>query len=354
MGEIKCLTALRGIAAMVVVIEHFSATVEHHATRSVPSIVGHGYLAVDLFFVLSGFIMAYTYLAGFEATGMRAYAGFLGKRVARIVPLNIAVLLAIVAGGAISSAWIGRNILYSSSNLPADLLANILMLQGVGIGTNLNGPSWTISTEFVAYLLFPAFLWLMFHRHRFVAIAGFVAAIVVLCAFANQQPRLGLTEGGIAQGLARCFTQFVTGLGAYRLYRARARFPWLGSDAVSFGAMGVSVAFLALRIDLLTVLPFPLLIASLAANQGRAARWLALPFPYFLGVVSYSIYLIHNAFRPIGLELLQYFHPAPVSLPAALALALIGSFSVVPVAWLAYRFIERPGRVMVRALLGGA
>ena len=353
MGEIKCLTALRGIAAMVVVIEHFSATVEHHATRSVPSIVGHGYLAVDLFFVLSGFIMAYTYLAGFEAKGLGAYAGFLGKRVARIVPLNIAVLLAIVAGGAISAAWVGQNLLYSSTNLPADLLANILMLQGIGIGTNLNGPSWTISTEFVAYLLFPAFLWLMFHRKRWVAFAGFVVAVAVLCAFASQQPRLSLTEGGIAQGLGRCFTQFVTGLGAYRLYRARARFQWLGSDAVSFGALGVSVMFLALRIDLLTVLPFPLLIASLAANQGRAARWLALPFPYFLGVVSYSIYLIHHAFRPIEFALLQYVHPAPVSLPVALVLALVGSFSVVPFAWLAYRVIERPGRVMVRALLGG-
>ena len=118
-GEIKSLTSLRGIAAMAVVIEHFSATAEQHAAVSVPSLVAHGYLAVDLFFVLSGFIMAYTYLGTFEAHGIRAFPNFLGKRVARIVPLNTAVLLCLVAAGGVSSAVLGRNILYVSPYLPS-------------------------------------------------------------------------------------------------------------------------------------------------------------------------------------------------------------------------------------------
>ena len=61
-GEIRALTSLRGIAAMAVVMQHFSATAQRHSLTTIPSLIPHGYIAVELFFVLSGFIMAYTYL----------------------------------------------------------------------------------------------------------------------------------------------------------------------------------------------------------------------------------------------------------------------------------------------------
>jgi peptidoglycan/LPS O-acetylase OafA/YrhL len=65
--EIKPLTSLRGIAAMAVVAQHFSATAQSLTQTTIPSLVPHGYMAVDLFFVLSGFIMCYTYLESFVA-----------------------------------------------------------------------------------------------------------------------------------------------------------------------------------------------------------------------------------------------------------------------------------------------
>ena len=92
--ELRSLTALRGVAAMAVVMQHFSATAQEHSQGVIPSLVPHGYLAVDLFFALSGFIMSYTYLDLFQRDGARAYGGFLVKRAARIVPLNLAVLAA--------------------------------------------------------------------------------------------------------------------------------------------------------------------------------------------------------------------------------------------------------------------
>ena len=352
-GEIKSLTALRGIAAMAVVIEHFSATAEHHAAVPVPSLVAHGYLAVDLFFVLSGFIMAYTYLSAFEADGLRAYPGFLGKRIARIVPLNTAVLACLIGAGWLSSHLIGRNLLFQSDNLPFDLLTNLLMLQGIGIGTNLNGPSWTISTEFAAYIIFPLLIGLAFHRRRGVRILTALVALFGLCAIAAMQRRLGLDTATTGQDVGRCLTEFTLGLGVYAVFRQRAAWPWLGQDRVVLAAALVSGAFLVLRIDLWSVLPFPLLILSLACNTGRAARWLSSPVPYFLGVISYSIYLIHSPFRPVELELVRWLHPAPLSLPQALGFALAGSVSIIPVAWLAYRWVERPGRSLVRRLLAG-
>ena len=353
-GEIKCLTALRGIAAMAVVIEHFSATAEHHAAVSVPSVVAHGYLAVDLFFVLSGFIMGYTYLAAFEANGIRAFPGFLAKRVARIVPLNVAVLFLIMLAGAVSSATLGKNLFFESNNLPFDLLANLLLLQGLGIGLNLNGPSWTISTEFAAYLIFPGFLWLMFNRRAVIAVIGFIIATLTLCGIASLHTRFGLDTGSIWQGLGRCLTQFTMGLGVYAVYRKRASMQWLARDSV-VAIVAVTIAvFLLLRIDLFSVLPFSALILCLACNNGHAARLLSTRVPYFLGVVSYSIYLIHNMFRPVELELVRWLHPALLSLPQALAFALVGSLSVIPFSWLAFRFVERPGRNIVRRLFAGA
>ncbi|HYZ61677.1 MAG TPA: acyltransferase family protein, partial [Acetobacteraceae bacterium] len=75
--ELKSLTALRGVAAMAVVLQHFSATAQEYCRVTIPSLVPHGYVAVDFFFVLSGFIMAYTYLDSFRQRGMAAYGPFL-------------------------------------------------------------------------------------------------------------------------------------------------------------------------------------------------------------------------------------------------------------------------------------
>jgi len=86
--EIKALTSLRGIAAIAVVLQHFSATAQLHSSGWIPSIVPHGYMAVDFFFVLSGFIMSYNYFPLFQTDGIRAFLPFFLKRVARIFPLG--------------------------------------------------------------------------------------------------------------------------------------------------------------------------------------------------------------------------------------------------------------------------
>ena len=161
-GELRSLTSLRGLAAMAVVLQHFSATAQEYCRVTIPSLIPHGYVAVDLFFVLSGFIMSYTYYADFREQGIRAFGPFLVKRVARIVPLNMVILLLILVAGAICTRLLGRNVIFSSNNLLFDFATNLFMLQGAGIGTNLNGPSWSISVEFMAYFLFPVFLVLIY------------------------------------------------------------------------------------------------------------------------------------------------------------------------------------------------
>ena len=334
-------------------MQHFSATAQEHCLVTIPSLVPHGYLAVDLFFVLSGFIMAYTYLRSFQREAAAAMLPFLGKRVARIVPLNTAVILLFLVAGALSSLVLGRNIIFSSDGLLRDVVSNLLMLQGLGIGRNLNGPSWSVSTEFIAYLIFPLLAMLVCSR-RVLVYGGILAGCVVaLVGIASTLPRLGLGTEQVPLSLVRCVSEFTLGIGCYRLTTVPAMARLLGRDVVSLGLIASCLTLMLLRLDLPTALLFPGLIAALAVNRGRVARAMSAPWVRFLGVISFSLYLIHQIFRPIDLELLRWAHPAPLGGAAALAFAFVASVAVVPFGWLAYTLVERPGRLGVQFLLGG-
>ena len=148
----------------------------------------------------------------------------------------------------------------------------------------------------------------------------------------------------------RCFAEFVLGMTAYRMYLTPSIAAVLASDRVLAFLLLGCVACLLLRVDLPAALLFPFMVASAACNTGAVARILARPLPYFLGVISYSIYLIHGPFRPLELGLFQMLHPAPVGPVAALSFALLGSLSVVPFAWATYTYVERPARSMIRQL----
>jgi peptidoglycan/LPS O-acetylase OafA/YrhL len=122
----------------------------------------------------------------------------------------------------------------------------------------------------------------------------------------------------------------------------------LGRDAVTIGLSLAAAASLAARYDLPAALLFPAIVVGFAANTGIAARIAQWKVLYFLGVISYSLYLIHNPFRPIELDLLRWIFPNPLGAKAALLFALLGSLSVIPFAWLTYTRIERPGRTLLR------
>jgi peptidoglycan/LPS O-acetylase OafA/YrhL len=334
---------------MAVVLQHFSATAQHATLVTIPSLVPHGYIAVDLFFVLSGFIMSYTYLASFQDRGIAAFGSFLSRRVARIVPLNVSVLLLFILLGEVSIRLFGRNIVYSSDNLLRDLPANMLMLQGVGFGTNLNGPSWSVSTEFAAYLLFPVFVFVVFHRQAVLWATALLVSLAAIVWLEWAPGGAGQETDAITLNVIRCFAEFALGMGTYRLYR-RGHNGLIAADTTAFVLIAGCALSMVLRCDLPAILLFPPLILCLAMNRGAAARLMSLRFFHFLGVVSFSIYMIHQVFRVFELEWLRIVHPAPVSGPVALVLAAVGSFSVVPFAWLAYSLIERPGRRLVRSL----
>jgi peptidoglycan/LPS O-acetylase OafA/YrhL len=217
-SEIRPLTGLRGIAACWVVIFHFRG---NEAEGYTGQIVKHGYLAVDIFFVLSGFVMARSYKHLFQkGFGSRHYVTFLIRRLARVWPLYAVVTLVytlLYIGGFGSSR-------IPSTRLPYLLPLNLGMVQAWGIGESIDRPAWSISTEFGAYLLFPLLAFLTVFSRGIVVILVGVSAFLglgLLAAFA--QPRglsgpLDLAESSnTIWPLLRCLSEFSLGLITYRV-----------------------------------------------------------------------------------------------------------------------------------------
>lgn len=332
---------------MAVVMQHFSSTAQQHADRTIPSLVPHGYLAVDLFFILSGFIMAYTYLDSFERRVPCAYKQFLIKRIGRILPLNLFALLVVFLTGVGSKLVLGRNIIYTSDQPLTDFIANIFMLQGLGIGKNLNAPSWSVSTECVAYLLFPVFSYLVSARQRSYRVIVSVVSLGAIGWLASLHGHASLATESVDESLIRCLAEFSVGMSTFYIYRS-GKVNYFRKNSVSLTLIFILLFLMMLRIDLLVVLCFPPLILSFAQNKGAIAKWMSNRFFYFLGVVSFSLYLLHQVFRPIELTLLQSLHPQAIGMMPALLFAFTGSLSVIPFAWFAYRFVEKPGRGFIR------
>ncbi len=74
------------------------------------------------------------------------------------------------------------------------------------------------------------------------------------------------------------------------------------------------------------------------------------PVLYFLGVISFSIYLLHAPFRPVWAGLVRMVHPDPLPGPVAILLVLAGAAFIVPIAWIGYVLVEHPGRGLIRAM----
>ena len=114
---------------------------------------------------------------------------------------------------------------------------------------------------------------------------------------------------------------------------------------------GLGVAALVGRSDLAAVAIFPFLVLAFALNAGRPGRVLSHKWLHYLGVISFSIYLVHSMFRAPETWLVRYIHPEPLPPWLALSFALIASVSILPVAALAYHAIERPGRNALNSIV---
>ena len=313
-GEIKALTGLRLVAAMWVLLAHFE-NVLHPYLEYVPMvrpILSAGWLGVELFFVLSGFVIARSYI---EEVGTRFSLGraadFLYNRFARVWPAWALVTT-------LMGAWIwtlraqGLNADAAVPHPVADLptyLRQLSMTQMWGNDSIVTGnyvlPGWSISAEWLAYLAFPGLAVLLLPLRRVHPIAPLVLATMAMTPLAVIAYQQGITDVH-PSWLLRIACSFTAGMlvgisllgvRSTKIVERVARAGAVTSIALvvlnCFWASWRAAGDRTLDYNGVSVLLFPALIASLALTPRGPAGFLSRPPLVYGGRISYCLYLVH-------------------------------------------------------------
>ena len=220
--DLRALTTLRFLAALWVVL--FTAW-QYLDIGFVPTAVTKGYLGVEVFFVLSGFILSHVYL---EAAGRKdgfSYRGFLWARIARVYPLHLVTLAGMIGLG-VAATVAGLTVsesLLDWRSLPAHL--SLTHAWGLASSAAFNHPSWSISAEWFAYLSFPVFAWAAWRMRERPMLGAAATAVGAVALYAAFEPVAGfsLTEATFLWGALRIVPCFALGCALYLIHRRAPR-----------------------------------------------------------------------------------------------------------------------------------
>ena len=384
---IRQLTGIRAVAAVWVLFYHLQGPLDTLGVMSIPvlsDVIRVGRLGVDLFFALSGFILTHTYL---RKLGPKAHARptleFWWLRLARIYPVHFVMLnvagLAVVAQALITGENKDRPWLN-----PIDYIRNLLLIQewGPNPERGWNVVAWSLSMEWLAYLLFPVVVLALFFFHRRINTPLLLAAWIVsilpllLRASVGDDPYYGGAWGSTI----RVLTAFVAGAITYLIVIRLINSDGSISTRTERLATTVSVAmplvviagatFLGrwsgaqpeiLPIDpdaeplppffhLWLVPPLIVWIGALALSKSGQVKFLSRETVVLGGLISYSLYMTHLVWlstwragmNAIGLESGPLY---ALSVVFALAMAFV-------LAWLMWRLVEEPARRFMRRGVG--
>lgn len=344
--QLKALTSLRFFAALWVVVFAYWPNL---AAGAAPMFVQKGSLGVELFFVLSGFILCHVYLPAFEDARFR-YGKFIWARVARVYPLHLATLagIGVLAGAAmLAGISVGHGIL-SWDTLPA----NVLMIHAWGFTAEAgwNHPSWSISAEWFAYLSFPLFAWLAVKmRNRpLVAVAGALAAMFATYVAFQRLTGEPLTQATFAWGALRIVPCFALGCATWLLSRSRAvqgRITAVGGAAVALLTLVLSAQ--AGAPDGVIVAAGAMLILFLAACAQTGSRLGSHPALVYLGEISYALYMVAIPWQLVFVNVAaRALHLPAKQLPISIWLIYIAG--AIGVAAIAHHLVEKPAREGIR------
>jgi len=359
--QIPSLTPLRGVAALFVVAFHLQFWIPNLRYPSTMPAFLLGYLWVDFFFLLSGFVIAHVY-GSWLTHGLRSfpYVRFLYARLCRVYPLHAAVLAAMVGFELVQVGLRSFGRLpgfepFTDANPVSGIFTHLLLINGWNLHDRLlwNFPAWSISAELTAYLAFPV-LWLLLSRLS--AVLSWLAFALLLAAL----NALALGNGGRLAihhdyGAVRCLLEFSIGILVYRAYRSDRCLRWLRSDAAFALALAWILSLMAiLARDILIVPGFALLLLVAAHNTGLASRVLNSRPLLHLGDVSYSIYMVNVpiflAFRTLWLAATGERFGTGLGLAEAWAAWAAGVAVVIAVSTATHRYVEVPARMALRHL----
>ena len=378
---IRQLTGVRFVAAFWVVLYHYQPALAAAGLLFplLHEVLRVGSLGVDLFFTLSGFILAHTYLTklGPKLQG-KPSLNFLWLRLARIYPVHFVMLnvagLAVVAASLAGSddararAWLN----------PIDYLKQLFLVQewGSDPSRGWNFVAWSLSMEWLAYLFFP-FVALVLWRVKDRLSAPALAALAFLCL--TPLLWIGFTRTNdpfLTQGWAssiRVLTEFVAGAFVYLVVRKLtmngdpsrnvARGALVMTWAIPLAIVIISIALgnigslqfpgLPNEAPRLYVIIVPFLVAwigALALTNRGPTKFLSTRQLVLGGFISYSLYMVHLVWYGLWRAAMSAvgFDGGPLYL-----VCLVGLIGMaVVLAYLMWRFVEEPAREWMRSKIG--
>lgn len=354
-GLIRSLVGIRGVLAAAVVGVHVApfAIALEPVTRAGWTAFWHAaYPALDVFFVLSGFVVTTGYRRTFARwPGAGVYGRFLVARLSRFYPVHIVVLTALIAAAVIGPS-IGIAVPHVGT--AADAVRHVLLVQGWGDAASLtwNGPTWSLSAEWCCYLLFPLVVpFVLRFRTPTATVLGFVGACALpLTAYAF----LGFDDPTITHGapLFRAVGGFLAGAMLCQLGHVGSRIPRWSGRVASWAVLATVLTDAGLYtagLPPLLVLPVAaLMVLALAQHRGWVDAVLGSRPLMWSGKISVTLYLTHVPWLfAAGLVV------TPANFPGAwgwlgIALLLGGA---VGMAQLTLVLVERPGQELMRRLI---
>lgn len=342
--NLAALTGLRFIAAMAVYFFHFGAGFSERvgAPEFITRILKNGYVGVSIFFVLSGFILYYTYSN--QVASLESYVDYMVARIARIYPVYVLALL----------------IALPLTSRPVDLNSSLRVLSMTqawtgpesALGFSWLTQAWTLSVELAFYLMFPFYAHVI-ARMRTSACLTVATSLAALIAFWGLPTITPSTVPGSIPEILMHFSipllrtaEFVFGMCLCKLVNLRSAEPsqdWRSNLTVTAVLMA-SVTLLALYESRSAVaaatVGFGALIALLASSRSWLSELLSHRAAVFAGGASYSLYLLQ---APVH-DFVEWVNPGRAA-PIIQLILCLGLSSAV------FKYFEEPARKVVKSKL---